>query len=180
MYAVYNPPQNRPNFELLNISHKTIVRGDFNAHSTRWGYKNRDTVGKEIEEIIHSDEDRATCFHCNGTRTTPDLSSVSCDITELTKRKIIDDPGSGHKPVIAGTTINSKSMTPKMPIKLLWKFKKADWPTFTNLLETELNASPINYNQHPKKLCNNITNIIIKCAKKNILRVKVKQYNVLV
>nr|CDS33100.1 hypothetical protein HmN_000483500 [Hymenolepis microstoma] len=33
------------------------------------------------------------------------------------QRKILDDPGSGHKPVIAGITINSKSMTPKMPTK---------------------------------------------------------------
>nr|CDS33106.1 hypothetical protein HmN_000484100 [Hymenolepis microstoma] len=34
------------------------------------------------------------------------------------QRKILDDPGSGHKPVIASITINSKSMTPKMPTKV--------------------------------------------------------------
>nr|CDS31756.2 hypothetical protein HmN_000386700 [Hymenolepis microstoma] len=54
MYTIYNPPQNRPNLNLLNISHRTIVLGDLNAHSTRWGYKNRNTAGKEIEDIINS------------------------------------------------------------------------------------------------------------------------------
>nr|CDS26864.1 pol protein [Hymenolepis microstoma] len=108
--------------------------GDFNAHSTRWGYKNRNTAGKEIEDILHSsDEDPATYLHYNGTRTTPDLLLV---LSELTQRKLIDYPGSGHKPVIASIITNSKCMTPKMPTKLSWNFKRADWPNFTNLLET--------------------------------------------
>nr|CDS31248.1 hypothetical protein HmN_000342900 [Hymenolepis microstoma] len=79
---------------------------------------------------------------------------------------------------MASFIINSKSMTPKMPTKVFWKFKKADWPKFTNLLETELNASPINYSQHPDQLCPNITNIIIKCAKKTIPSGKVKHFRV--
>nr|CDS26299.1 hypothetical protein HmN_000654800 [Hymenolepis microstoma] len=123
MYAVYDPPQNRANFDFLNISNKTIVLGGFNAHSIRWDYKNRNTAGKEIEDIlnssplglIYSDEDPATYLHYNGTRTTPDLLLVSSDISELKQRKIIDNPGSGHKPVIGSITINSKSMAPKMP-----------------------------------------------------------------
>nr|CDS28211.1 mRNA decapping enzyme subunit 2 [Hymenolepis microstoma] len=186
VYAVYNPPQNRSNFDLLYISHKTVLVGDFNTHSTRWGYKNRNTAGKKIKDIlnssplepIYSDEDPATYLHYNETRTTPDLLLVSSHISELTQRKIIDDPGSVHKPVIASITINSKSMTPKMPIKFLRKLKKTDWHKFTSLLETEINESPINYNQHPDKLCKNITNIMIKCAKKTILRGKLKHYRV--
>nr|CDS35174.1 hypothetical protein HmN_001002100 [Hymenolepis microstoma] len=172
MHAVCNPPQNRPNFHLLNISYKTIVLRDFSAHSTRWDYKNRNTARKEIEdilnssplELIYSDEGPAIYLHYNGTRTTPVLLLVSSDISELTQSKIIDYPGFGHRPVIASITINSKSMTSKMPTRVLWNFKKADWPKFTNLLETKLYANPINYNQHPDKLCPNITNIIIQCA----------------
>nr|CDS35145.1 hypothetical protein HmN_000998300 [Hymenolepis microstoma] len=106
------------------------------------------------------------------------LAPVSSDISELTQRKTIDDLGSGHKSVIASITINSKTMTPKMPNETLWKFKKADRLKFTNLLETELNASPINYSQHPDQLCTNIINIIIKCAKKTIPNGKVKHYRV--
>nr|CDS31313.1 hypothetical protein HmN_000971500 [Hymenolepis microstoma] len=134
IYAVYGPPQNRPNFDLLNISNKSIVFGDFNVHSTRWGYKRRNTAGKQIGdilnsshlELIYSHDEPATYLHYNGTRTTPDLLLILIDICELTQRRIIGDPGSGHKPVIASITINSKFMALKMPTKVLWKFKKAD------------------------------------------------------
>ncbi|VDO03383.1 unnamed protein product [Rodentolepis nana] len=122
IYAVYNPPQNCPNFDFLNISHKTVALGDFNAHSTRWGYKDTNIAGKEIVdmlntnplELIYSNEDPATYLHYNGTRTTPDLLLASSDISEHTRRKIIDDPCSGHKPVIASITTGSKSLTRKV------------------------------------------------------------------
>ncbi|VDO02397.1 unnamed protein product, partial [Rodentolepis nana] len=100
----------------------------------------------------------------------------SDDISEHTRRKIIDDPGSGHKPVIASITIGSKSMTWKVPTKLSWNFKKANWPRFTNLLDNELHTSPLNFNQHPDKLSNDITNIMIRCARKTIPRGKTKHY----
>nr|CDS32940.1 hypothetical protein HmN_000476700 [Hymenolepis microstoma] len=116
---------NRPNFDILNILYKTMVLGDFSAYSTRWGYKNRNTARKEIEhilnssplELIYSNEDPATHLHYNGTRITLDFLLVSSHISELTQRVIIDDPGSGHKLVIASITINFKSMTPKVPTK---------------------------------------------------------------
>ncbi|VDO12609.1 unnamed protein product [Rodentolepis nana] len=99
LIKTYNPPQNSPNFDFLNISYKTVVLGDFNAHSTRWGYKDTNIAGKEIEdilnsnplELIYSNEDPATYLHYNGTRTTPDLLLASSAISELARRKIIED-----------------------------------------------------------------------------------------
>ncbi|VDO12390.1 unnamed protein product [Rodentolepis nana] len=123
-------------------------------------------------------EDPAAYLHYNGSRTTPDLLLASSVISEHTHRKIIDDPGSGHKPVIASITFGSKSMSRKVPTKLSWNFKKADWPRFTNLLEDELHSSPLNFNQHPDKLCTAITNIMVRCAKKTIPRGKTKHYRV--
>uniref|UniRef100_A0A0R3T7K8 Endo/exonuclease/phosphatase domain-containing protein n=1 Tax=Rodentolepis nana TaxID=102285 RepID=A0A0R3T7K8_RODNA len=117
-------------------------------------------------------------LHYNGSRTTPDLLLASSDISEHTHRKIIDDPGSGHKPVIASVNIGSKSMTTKVPTKLSWNFKKADWPRFTNLLENELHTGSLNFNQHPDKLCDDIKNIMIRCAKKTIPHGKTKHYRV--
>ncbi|VDO04063.1 unnamed protein product [Rodentolepis nana] len=86
-------------------------------------------------ELIYSNEDPATYLHYNGTKTTQDLLLASSDISEHTHSKIIDDRGSGHKPVIASITIGSKSMSRKVPTNLTWNFKKADWPRFTNLLD---------------------------------------------
>ncbi|VDO01489.1 unnamed protein product [Rodentolepis nana] len=89
-------------------------------------------------ELSYSNEDPATYLHYNGTLTIPDLLLASTDISEHTRRKIIDDPGSSHKQTIPSITIGSKSMTRIVTTKLSWNFKKADWPRFTNLLENEL------------------------------------------
>ncbi|VDO16153.1 unnamed protein product [Rodentolepis nana] len=121
---------------------------------SKWGYKDTNIAGKEIEDMlnsnplerIYSNEDPATYLHYNGSRTTPDLLLASSDIREHTRREIIGDPGSGHKPVIASINIGSKSMTRKVPTKISWNFKKADWPRFTNLLENELHQSHLNFN----------------------------------
>ncbi|VDO11671.1 unnamed protein product [Rodentolepis nana] len=75
-------------------------------------------IGKEIEdmlninplELIYSNEDPTTYLHYNGTRTIPDLLLPSSDISEHTRRKIIDDPGSGHKPVIAKAELHSSPL----------------------------------------------------------------------
>ncbi|VDO11646.1 unnamed protein product [Rodentolepis nana] len=85
-------------------------------------------------------------------------------------KPVIASAGSGHKPVIASIIIGCQSMTKKVLTKLSWNFKKADWPRFTNLLNNELYASPLNFRQHPKKLCNKNTNIMIRSAKKTIPR----------
>ncbi|VDO01072.1 unnamed protein product [Rodentolepis nana] len=58
-------------------------------------------------------------------------------------------------------------MTWKVPTKLPRNFKKTDWPRFTNLLENELHTSHLNFNQHPDKLRNDITNIMIRPCKLN-------------
>ncbi|VDO02052.1 unnamed protein product [Rodentolepis nana] len=124
-------------------------------------YKNINTAGKEKDdmlnnsdlELIYSDEDSAIYLHHNGTSTTlglllassnfsehtRNLLLASSDITssnfsEHTRSKIIDYPGSGHKPVIARISIGNKSVTPKMPTKRPSNFKMADRPRFTNLL----------------------------------------------
>ncbi|VDO15241.1 unnamed protein product [Rodentolepis nana] len=56
---------------------------------------------------------------------------------------------------------------------------KAHLCRLTNLLKNELHTSSLNFNQHPDKLCNEITNIMIRCAKKTIPRGKTKHYRVI-
>ncbi|VDO14746.1 unnamed protein product [Rodentolepis nana] len=186
VYAVYNSPQNCPNFVFLNFLHKNVALGDFNVYSIRYGYKDANIAGKEIEgmlnsnplELIYSNEDPATYLQYNGTRKTPDFLLASSDISEHTRRKIIDDPGSGQKPVIASINIASKSITRKVPTEQSWNFKKADWSRFNNFLDNELHTSPLSFNQHPDKLGTDFTNIMIRCAKKTIPQGKTKHYRV--
>ncbi|VDN99817.1 unnamed protein product [Rodentolepis nana] len=81
-------------------------------------------------ELIYNNEDLATYLHYNGTRTTPDLVLASSDISEHTRRKIIDDSDSGHKLVIASIPIGSKSMTRKMRNKTIPRGKTKYYRVF--------------------------------------------------
>ena len=105
IYAIYSPPNNKPDFTSLSVTSKTILIGDFNAHSSKCGYKDTNTAGKEMEELLntsvlellYNDTDPSTYLHFSGAQTTPDLLLVSSDISANTKRIILDDPGSGHR-----------------------------------------------------------------------------------
>jgi hypothetical protein len=184
IYAVYSSPNNQPDFTSLNVTTKTIVIGDSNAHSTKWGYKDTNTAGKEMEdllntstlELIYNNTDPPTYLHYNGVQTTPDLSLVSSDISANTKRTILDDPGSGHKPVIAETPINRQQRTPDSYIRISWNFKKANWESFSEMLETNLHRGRIDFSQYPDKIGKVINSSIIKCAKACIPRGRVKRY----
>ncbi|GIX97895.1 uncharacterized protein CEXT_389351 [Caerostris extrusa] len=74
----------KPNLSSLSIDNKTIVIGDMNAHSTRWGYGDMNAAGKEIEDLLNSSlldliydtSDPPTYIHYNGSGSTPDLLCV--------------------------------------------------------------------------------------------------------
>ena len=46
IYAIYSPPNSKPDFTSLYVTSKTIMIGDFNAHSLKWGYKDTTQQGK--------------------------------------------------------------------------------------------------------------------------------------
>jgi len=158
IYAIYNPPNNKPDFTSLHVTSKTVMIGDFNAHSP----KDTSAAGKEMEdllitsilELIYNDTDPPTYLHFNGAQTTPELLLVSSDISANTKRIILDDPGWGHKPVIAKITLTRQQRIMDPYIRTSWNFKKANWGSFTDMLEINLHQERIDF-----------YNIQIKCVK---------------
>jgi len=54
VFAIYSPPNNKPDFTSLCVTSKTILIGDFNAHSPKWGYKDTNTAGKEMEDLFNT------------------------------------------------------------------------------------------------------------------------------
>jgi len=143
IYAIYSPPNNKPDFISLYVTCKTILIGDFNAHSPKWGYKDNNTAGKEMEdllntsdlELLHNDTHPSTYLRFNGAQTTPDLLLVCSNISANSKRIILDDPGSGHRPVIAKITLTQQQRILDPYIRTSWNFKKANWRSFTDMLE---------------------------------------------
>ena len=124
IFSVYNPPNNTPDTNFIPlIASKTILVGDFNAHSKQWGYKNQNPAGTAIQYVLNTTNLE---LKYKSSDTNPDLLMVSSDINSNTKRKILDDPGSGHRIMIAKILIqNRKTKIIKRFVKSSWNFKKS-------------------------------------------------------
>ena len=183
IYTIHNPPK-KPDFTSLTVTSKTTIMEDFNAHSPEWGYKDTNTAGKELEdllntstlELIYDDTHPPTYLHYNGALTTPDLLLISSDISTNAKRIILDDPGSGHKLVVAEIPFTWQQKITDPHIKTSWNFKKANWESFKDMLEINLHQGRTNFSQHPDKIGKVNNSSIIKCAKACIPRGRVKRY----
>ena len=136
-----------------------------------------DLLSTSILELIYNDTDPPTYLHFNGPQTTPDLLLVSSDISVNTERTILDDPGLGHKPVIAKITLTRQQRTSDSHIRTFWNFKKATWGSFTDMLEINLHQESIDISYHPDKISKVINSSIINCATACIPRGRVKRYN---
>ncbi|GFV57532.1 probable RNA-directed DNA polymerase from transposon BS [Trichonephila clavipes] len=117
VYGCYSPPGNtKLDFSLLTFTSKTILCGDFNAHSKRWNYSDLNSTGKVMEdlliadqmELLYDDSDIPTYLHYNGNGTNPDLTLASADIADDVEREVICDPGSGHRMIITGIGFDTK------------------------------------------------------------------------
>ncbi|GFS81060.1 putative RNA-directed DNA polymerase from transposon X-element [Trichonephila clavipes] len=121
---------------------KTILCGDFNAHSKCWNYSDLNSAGRVMEdlliadqmELLYNDSDIPTYLHYNGNGTNPDLTLASADIADDVEREVIYDPGSGHRMIITGIGFDTSNYS-KRPFRNRWNFAKADWKNFT--LENE-------------------------------------------
>lgn len=186
IYGVYNPPNNTPETLSFDTTKKCILIGDFNAHFPEIGYTDINGAGKEIRdyilshnvELIYNSQDTPTYLHYNGSTTNPDLLIATTDISSRITRTVKNDPGSGHRAVLA--TIKSIRPTPnkeKENKKCSWNFKKANWEGFRMELEIRLHPDNFNFNQQTadrnnKKLCAEI----MCAAKHNIPRGKIYKY----
>ncbi|GFV50791.1 hypothetical protein TNCV_4237461 [Trichonephila clavipes] len=117
VYGCYSPPGNtKLDFSLLTFTSKTILCGDFNAHSKRWNYSDLNSAGRVMEdlliadqmEFLYNDSDIPTYLHYNGNGTNPDLTLASADIADDVEREVICDPGSGHRMIITGIGFDTR------------------------------------------------------------------------
>ncbi|KAJ4925239.1 hypothetical protein JOQ06_017974 [Pogonophryne albipinna] len=150
-----------------------IVIGDFNSHSTQWGYPVMNKDGEAVEDwmdtnqlsLIHDPKLPHSLFSARWKRGyNPDLTMVTSNIAGLCKKTVLDPiPSSQHRPI--GILINAAVVPTIVPFKRRFNYKKADWKGFTNELEEKItNIIPVskNYDQ--------FANLVLKTARKHIPR----------
>ena len=144
LFNVYSPQDKQLCLNLMDIPPENcLVIGDFNSHSTSWGYQENDTRGNEVEDwqidnslvLINDPKDPPTFFSRRWrTTTTPDLAFATGDIASKTSRHVQNQlGGSDHRPIILAIDVNYRIKDIKTFPR--WNYKKAYWPTFTRLCE---------------------------------------------
>ena len=122
--AAYNPPMNTFDHLILEqaITERTVVLGDFNAQSTRWGYPRTSPVGNIMELLIDNSslipiDTEPTFLSFAGHLGRPDLILPHANLSNRCRHQLLDDP-SGCRHRIIVVTIVPKTKVPK---------KKAKW-----------------------------------------------------
>ncbi|XP_071037675.1 uncharacterized protein [Parasteatoda tepidariorum] len=186
IYSLYSPPGNKPNFDVLNISKRTIIMGDFNAHTHLVGYRDENFAGKELEsfidthriELVYQGSDCPSYMHYNRTLSNPDVVLVSSDIAQWLQRDVLEDPVFGHRVILTTLQVHQNKYFKKgKKVRLSWNFKKANWLEFRNILEDKLEKDDIfkdsiSLDKANQKICN----LILETAHKTIPRTKSDRY----
>ena len=159
VHSVYKPP-NDP-FELPALGHRNlphIVIGDFNSHSTTWGYTNTDNEGEAVEQWADSCD--FTLIHdaklpksFNSTRWkngyNPDLIFASESIANMCKKSVMDPiPHTQHRPICV--SVQPVVVPQPTPFRRRFNFRKEDWNGYSTELDNsieDVEPIPSNYNR---------------------------------
>lgn len=176
IFNIYNPPANK--FDATSIQwtdNKTILCGDFNGHSPRWGYSDRNYTGRSVEELCDSSnlcllqdaQSTPTLLHrAHKTLYRPDLTIISADLLNKTHFQVLDDVGSDHKPILSKITSGDRKQLDRKP---RWNFRKANWENFRTSLDEKLKHQDTS-NLTVEELNTVFTTAILDASSTNISR----------
>ena len=143
--SVYKPPNISFDLPIMNsnVPKVRIIIGDFNSHSTTWGYYETNKDGEKVEEfmenhsmhLIHDAKLPSSFNSCRWRRGyNPDLIFVSENIKGNCVKKVLEPiPHSQHRPIML--QIRSIIEPKSVPYRCRFNFKKADWINFRRELD---------------------------------------------
>lgn len=181
IYNVYSPPQTTCNIpELYKTQYlKTLLVGDFNGHSPRWGYPDYNSTGKYIEDIcdvtnlsvLQNTESPPTLLHrVHLSLSRPDLTICSSDLIEISHSRVLEDIGSDHRPLLTTISIYSKT---RYKQRTRWNFRGANWRLFRETSDRLLMGID---NNCVEKFSEELAESILSAASKSIPRGSRKAY----
>ena len=144
---------------------RSILVGDFNAHSKLWGCSETNNRGKIIEEILiennlivlntgqstHITSNQSNCH------SVIDLSISSQDVALNARHNVTNsNMGSDHYATI--TTVNEEVKIEYSLSMHLWKLKKADWKNYKDISKFSLTKDTL-----ITKNCDDTFNNIVDC-----------------
>ena len=158
---------------------KTIILGDFNGHHGLWhspltdhrGQLLADLITASRQTILNTDTPTRVSTNRDQQPTSPDITTISDDLTRHTTWKTLDALTSDHKPI--KIEIDTKSNYKLVQLRTSYtNYRKADWPNFTNFIEEALQNT-----ENPQNAITGnklITNIILAADKQYVPKGKIK------
>ena len=147
MHSVYKPPGDP--FGLQALGHRGLphaVIGDFNIHSTTWGYTGTYGKGEAVEQwadscdftLIH---DAKLTMSFNSARWkkeyNPDLILASDSIANMCKKSVMDHiPHTQQRPICV--SVQPVVVPQPTPFRRRFKLRKADWNSYSTELDNRI------------------------------------------
>ena len=184
VYNLYCPTDKKLSLQSMNIpSENCLVVGDFNSHSTCWGYAATDKRGEEVEDwqidtrliLLNDPEDTPTFFSRRWlTTSTPDLAFSSDNLAMKTSRHILKQlGGSDHRPVKLSIDLLYKPELSKCFPR--WNYKKADWNRFSKLSDKYIKSTK-KEDKNINRLVEDFNKAVMRAAAETIPRGARKNY----
>ena len=157
-----------------------MLLGDFNSHHTLWGSVQSDRAGRELSEAL----DTRACVVLNDRTHTRiprpgqqlsylDLAIVDNRCARSATWRVIQEPfGSDHYPILLtySPITPARREPPRTTAVHSFNCKKADWPEFSRLCETEHGRLPAGLD-HTRY--SDFTNGVLSAAESSIPRKRV-------
>ncbi|KAI5732373.1 hypothetical protein M8J77_025795 [Diaphorina citri] len=156
--SVYKPPNNAFNFAEPNNKNQRlkILIGDFNCHSTSWGYRQTNDDGEKLESWVEEmglqlthDSKLPHAFSSARWKQgyNPDNLFVSEELAQQATKNVEHSiPITQHRPITCNITA---VVTPQeVPFKRRFNFRKAKWKDFTKELDNEVQKLKPEINQN--------------------------------
>ena len=149
VHSVYKPPNKKfvlPAIGNGNLPH--IVIGDFNSHSTIWGYTNNN--GEAVEQwadscnitLIHNAKLSKSFNSARGYN--PHLTFVSERITNMCGKSVMEHiPHTQHRPIRASA--NPVVVAHPTPYRRRFNLRKAGWDGYSTVLIEDVEPIPEHY-----------------------------------
>ena len=182
---VYKPPNTPLQDNSIPVfACPCMYAGDFNSHSTIWGYRNTNAGGIPValenwasaaSVQLLFDPKQPGSFHSSRWKTTnPDLAFTNTD-GPLPERIILEPfPKFQHRPSLI-ISANPLKLVQSKPVKR-WNFRKANWAKFTHLVQNKINQLPKPTSDDLNTLYKSFCNILFKTGRKTIPRRYRRQY----
>ena len=174
--SVNKPPGERVSFHqpLTAVGdQQQVIIGDFNSHSSTWGYATTNTDGELVEDwaeyqrlsLIH-DPKLPSSFNSGRWRRgyNPDIIFATIRIAGCCNKIVMEPiPRSQHRPI--GVQVNAAIIVQTVPFRRRFNLKKANWEQYAYQLDAAVENIPATAECYDQ-----FVNALRKVARKNIPR----------